>query len=334
MCQVYWPLLLLVVLVTQLILSLAPPCLQRCTCSLIAARRVFSLQLKSVNCPLCRQEENREAAPIAHTWTSPPKFAHIWGLCALGSIYPVHLSTDQSPFPEEIWGQMRIVFYLRIIYTQRTISFPQVAPGVFINSKPYSHDHSLFPFTRKIGTCEKFQPCFKGFLCTATPLAKRLHLMSECENNVDLHASYKHCDLSNYEKLLHASPIDLLIMWDQLWALLTTKKCQELHLLCLLPLKAHTWRFNHDFPFDTLLFERKEKEEGREKGGRLAEASRNGGLRREESGGSVKGISAGSRSGKVEKLEPICHKEFPLNKLGGFLLKDPSAWNMWKVKQK
>ena len=39
--------------------------------------------------------------------------------------------------------------------------------------------------------------------------------MSECENNVDLHSSYKHCDLSNYEKLLHPSPIDLLIVWDQ-----------------------------------------------------------------------------------------------------------------------
>ena len=45
---------------------------------------------------------------------------------------------------------------------------------------------------------------------------------------------------------------------------LLQKKCQELHLLCLLPLKAYTWRFNHDFPFDTLLFGRKEKR-GRER---------------------------------------------------------------------
>ena len=64
--------------------------------------------------------------------------------------------------------------------------------------------------------------------------------MSECENNLDLHASYKHCDLSNYEKLLHASPIYHLILWDQLLTLFTTKKSQELHLICLLPLKAHT----------------------------------------------------------------------------------------------
>ena len=173
MCQVYcWPLLLLAVVMRLLILSLAPPSLQRCTCSLIAARRVFSLQLKSVNCPLCRQEENREAAPIAHTWTSPPKFFRIWSLCALEPIYPVHLSTDQSPFPEEIWGRMRIAFNLRIIHTQRTISFPKAALGVVINSKPYNHNHSLFHFTGIIGTCAKFQPCFEGFLCTATPLPR------------------------------------------------------------------------------------------------------------------------------------------------------------------
>ena len=72
------------------------------------------------------------------------------------------------------------------------------------------------------------------------------------------------------------------------------------------------------------LQERK-KRKGAKKGRRLAEASRNGRPRREESGGSVKGISAASQSGKVEKLFAICHKGLHLNKLGGFLLKLPST---------
>ena len=194
----------------------------------------------------------------------------------------------------------------------------------------------FFLFTGKIGTCEKFQPCFKGFLCTANPLAKRLHLMSECENYVDLHSSYKLCDLSNYEKLLHACSLH--------WS---SYRVGSICGHCLLQNKARSctcfvfvlWKPTLDgsttiSPLTHSSLEERKKEEGREKEGRLAEASRNGRPRREESGGSVKGISAGSRSGKVEKLEPICHKEFPLNKLGGFLLKDPSAWTMWKIKQK
>ena len=66
------------------------PGLQRCTCSLIAARRVFSLQLKSVNCPICRQEEKSTGCSHLELLF---KVFHIWGLCALD---PVYLSISLS----------------------------------------------------------------------------------------------------------------------------------------------------------------------------------------------------------------------------------------------
>ena len=62
--------------------------------------------------------------------------------------------------------------------------------------------------------------------------------------------------------------------------------------------------------------------------GRIAEASRNGRLRREESGGSVKGISAESIR-KDRKLVPICLGGGPLNReQAGFLLKNPWSQKM------
>ena len=139
--------------------------------------------------------------------------------------------------------------------------------------------------------------CFKGFsalqLLPCKGVASDVRMWKQV-----LSSCFLHCDLSKCEKCLATcSPVH----WSSYHVgstagngiACTSKNWQQLHLLCLFPLKSHT---SPRFPLWDTYYSclKKWKRRAGKKGGRIAEASRNGWPRREESGGSVKGISAES----------------------------------------